>query len=139
MSMDEDYLPAELIARASLAGTEYAWPVEMIPDVVEAARSASLINIGGQLQFRIPDVGTCECYWVEIDTYKSVPDDLSWSERVERTAEAAKSQYQQLRETFDFEAEGRTAFGEYLAVFEAKGGSVHDTMCFVWYVKSKPT
>jgi hypothetical protein len=42
-------LPPDLLARALLAGNEYAWPLADIPAVIEAARAANLVSVGGQL------------------------------------------------------------------------------------------
>jgi hypothetical protein len=53
--IEEGALPPDIISRASLRGNEYAWPVETIPEVIEAARPNALVNIGGQLQFRFAD------------------------------------------------------------------------------------
>ena len=137
MHFAEKLFPEDVIARATLRGREYAWPVGDIPTVIEAARSANLINIGGQLQFRIPEGGTCECCWVEVDTYKEVAEDLPWTERVLATAATALSQFQKLCDECDFVAEGRTAFGDHLGEFEAQGGNLNEALCFVWYVKSQ--
>jgi len=51
-------LAVDLLARASLRGNEYAWPIADIPMVIDAARAANLVSIVGQLQFRLPDGGT---------------------------------------------------------------------------------
>ncbi len=136
MEQSKHVLPAHILDQATLRGNEYAWPVSDIPMVIEAARSANLVNIGGQLQFRFPDA-TCECYWVEVDTYRTVPTDLPWLERVSGTAAAAVSQFQLLREKSDFIAEGRLGFARYLDAFEMKGGDLNEIMCFVWYVRSE--
>lgn len=133
----EELLPDRILARATLRGREYAWKIGDIAHVIEAAEAAQLASIGGQLQFRLPDGGTCECYWVEVDTYREVPEDLEWPERVSRTAEAARSQFMRLREERDFIAEGRSAFASHLEAFEAQGGDVNDALCFVWYVESE--
>jgi hypothetical protein len=130
----ESALPPELFARASLAGNEYAWPVHDIPAVIEAARAANLISIGGQLQFRLPDGGICECYWVEVDTYRSVDKAHPWKERVERTADAAVRDFVALQVRFDFMAEGRKAFARYLDCLVADGRNPADSMCFVWHL-----
>ncbi|MEO0871329.1 MAG: hypothetical protein AAFY19_05115 [Pseudomonadota bacterium] len=129
--------PASLIERATLRGNEYAWRIEDIPTVIEAARAANLVNIGGQLQFRITNGGTCECYWVNVDTYKDVSKGLPWPERVTLTATSALRQFHRLVEKFDFIAEGRQAFAQHLLAFEAQGGDLNETLCFVWYVKSE--
>jgi len=127
-------LPPEILRRASLRGNEYAWPIEDIPKVIESARQSNLASIGGQLQFRLPDGGTCECYWVEVDTYKSVPTSLPWQERVEQTATVALADFSHLLSKFDFVAEGRRSFAEHFKRLEAEGGDLNQTMCFVWYL-----
>jgi hypothetical protein len=137
MELEERLLPDHVTARATLRGNEYAWSVSDIPTIIEAAKAANLINIGGQLQFRIPGGGTCECYWVEVDTYKDVSTDLPWAERVCATAAAALSQFQNVCNQYDFVAEGRSAFGAHLNDFEAQGGDISEALCFVWYVKSQ--
>jgi hypothetical protein len=127
-------LPREILDRASRRGKEYAWRVADIPAVIEAARNAGLVSIGGQLQFRLPDGGTCECYWVEVDTYKSVSKALPWSERVNQTADAALADFARLSSQYDFLEEGRRAFGAHLKEIEERGESPAEAMCFVWYL-----
>ena len=80
----ERHLPHGLLGRASLAGNEYAWRVEDIPEVIEAARQAGLVGLGGQLPFRLPGPGggTCDCYWVEVNTFEETPPSLPWAQRV---------------------------------------------------------
>jgi hypothetical protein len=134
---DERKLPPEILARATRSGNEYGWPIEEIPQVIEAARAAELVNIGGQLQFIIPG-GICECYWIEVDTSKPAPESLPWSERVQTSAAAALAAFQQLRDKTDFIAEGRKAFPEHLAKYEAVGGKIGDAMRFIWYVEAQP-
>ena len=134
----EEQIPDSLRRRASLRGGEYAWPVEDIPNVIEAARLANLASLGGQLQFRLPDGGTCECYWVEIDPLVGLPPDLSWAERVSQTAERSLAAFHDLRSKFDFIREGRTAFADHLGKYEADGGDLSQAMCFVWYLESQP-
>jgi hypothetical protein len=133
----EQELPAELLERAvqSSPGHEYAWRLEDIPLVIEAARSLNLISVGGQLQFRLPDGGgTCECYWVDVDTYNSVDKRLPWAARVGRTAEVALRDFEALPQRYDFIAEGRAAFASSLDALVAQGRDPADSMCFVWYV-----
>jgi len=137
MKFSESLLPDHILKRANLQGNEYAWRPSDIPEVIEAARAANLVSIGGQLQFRFPDGGTCECYWVDIDTFKSVPVDLPWQERVTRTADAALREFRAVAAQYDFLAEGRSAFTKYFEEFESTGGEPADAMCFVWYVESE--
>ena len=127
-------LPHQILRRASLRGNEYAWPIEDIPRVIEAARHANMASNGGQLQFRLPDGGTCECYWVEVDTYKSVPASLPWEERVEQTATEALADFSRLLSKLDFVSEGRGSFAEHFKRLEAEGGDPTQTTCFVWYL-----
>jgi hypothetical protein len=133
----EQLLPAEILAKASLAGKEYAWRLSDIPDVIDAAERANLVSVGGQLQFRLP-TGTCECYWIEVDACKSLDKNMRWPERVSRSASVARTDYAELRRTKDFIAEGRDGFGPYFEEFEVAGGSLDDVMFFVWYFESKP-
>ena len=137
MTAADALLPRPLLERATLRGNEYAWPIGAIPDVIEAAKSANLVSIGGQLQFRLTEGGTCECYWVEVDTYSSVADDLTWDERVQATAEQGLRQFVALQNRFDFEAEGRSSFAKHIEDFEADGGNLADAMCFVWYLRTE--
>jgi len=130
----ERHLPQELLGRASLRGNECAWSVEDIPGVIEAAKQAGLVNVGGQLQFRIPGGGTCECYWVDIDTYRSVSKGLPWQGRVGRTAATALEEFLRLPSEFDFIAGGRRGFAARLDEFERQGYDAGEAVCFVWYV-----
>lgn len=130
---DASRLPADLLSRASLGGNEYAWPLSDIPDVIEAARAANLLSIGGQLQFRLPNGGTCECYWVEVDTFRTVPKDQPWAARVQHAAVEALNAFRDLPNQYDFLAEGRKAFAEHLDALD----DPTSTMCFVWDVMSR--
>jgi hypothetical protein len=133
MEGDFSHFPPALLGRANLAGNEYAWPVTEIPAVIAATEAANLVSVGGQLQFRLPE-GVCECYWVEVDTYRDVPKTAPWQERVEKTAASATEQFAQLRQDFDFAEEGRKAFSAHLIAAERQGVSTASAMCFVWYV-----
>lgn len=136
MQKSEASLPDELLRRASVRGNEYAWRISDIPDVIEATKRAGMISIGGQLQFRFPHGVTCECYWIEIDTYKKVSADLPRNEVVNQSATEALSAFEALKSQFDFVAEGRSNFKEIFQAFEADGGDPEDAMCFVWYVEA---
>ena len=130
-------LPQEILRRGSLAGSEYAWRVQDIPDVIEAARLTNLLNIGGQLQFRLPGGGTCECYWVEVDTYQSVDKALPWKRRVALSAEIGLRDFRELQSKWDFVAEGRKGFSSHLDALARSGHNVSECACFVWYVTSE--
>jgi hypothetical protein len=125
-----------VLQRASLRGEEYAWALSDIPLVIDAVRDADLLNVGGQLQFRIPEKfggGICECYWVSVDTFGSVPKDLRWGDRVVKTAKTALAEFMYLKSKYDFVQEGMNEFGERLAEAEKRGGNIKDMMYFVWY------
>lgn len=137
--MDTEHeLPASLVKRASVRGKEYAWRLEDIPAVIEAARTAGLVSLGGQLQFRLPDGGTCECYWIEVDTLREDNKAATWKARVQLTAEVAQRQFSKLPSKDALVAEGRKAFAPYLAEAEEAGQSPHDLMWFVWYLENRP-
>ena len=132
----ETLLPAEIVCRASLRGNEYAWPLDDIPLVIDAARQANLLNVGGQLQFRLP-AATCECYWVEVDTYRTIAKTLEWPERVRGSASAALEQFSKLFDEFDFVAEGLKAFPNHLGRLIDQGYDWRKLACFVWYVEKQ--
>jgi hypothetical protein len=136
-SLPETFLPAHIREHGTQRGNEWAWPIADIPDVIEAARLARMVSIGGQLQFRLLE-GTCELYWIEVDTSQVTSSDLPWQERVEQTASIALSQFQDLQKRFDFLVEGQSAFGQHLDEFRASGGDPRDAMCFVWYLEAQP-
>ena len=133
----ELYLPQELLQKANLRGKEYAWPIDLIPEVITAAQRANLLSIGGQLQFRFPDGSTCECYWVDVDTYKSVPSNILWKERVDLAAEFALRDFQTLKNTYDFLNEGREGFAKHIDAYLTSGGVLNEAMYFVWYVATE--
>lgn len=137
MEIPENLLPQEILSRATLRGKEYAWRLEDIPKVIAAARNCNLASVGGQLQFRFPEGGTCECYWIEVDTHQSLSSDLSWAERVALTSETALAEFQKLQSKWDFISEGRSAFGEQFEKWEVAGGDPAEAMCFVWYVATQ--
>lgn len=132
----EQLLPKEILDRATLRENEFAWPIADIPSVIDAAKLSNLVSIGGQLQFRIPDGGTCECYWVKVDTYQDVSKDLPWNERVNATASSAHSQFQSLCRNYDFPNEIKKAFAQHLGGVNFQDSAMSDAICFVWYVDS---
>lgn len=127
-------LPADIASAANLQGNEYGWPPQMIPEVIEAARKARLLNLGGQLQFRAPE-GACECYWVNADDGFGVDQSLPWPERVERTAKVSLERFTELQSSVDFIAEGVKGF-TVLKTLQGKGMDIGKFACFVWYLES---
>lgn len=124
--------PKHLLDRATLRGREFAWQLDDIPSVIEAVRVAGYINIGGQLQFRLKDGGTCECYEVEVNTC-NILEKLDRSEHVEVSATGALRQFNGLPNQFDFMTQGRAAFGKVFDKSGATESDIKEAMYFVWY------
>jgi hypothetical protein len=131
----EILLPDTLRSAACRSGGEWGWQPETIPLVIDEAEKLGLCNVGGQLQFLMPE-GTCECYWIEVNAIKGEPDGLTWAERVARSATAARQQMVDIIGRYDFIEEGRKAFPDPFAAYEATGGDVRDCMCFIWYLQA---
>jgi hypothetical protein len=133
----ERLLPPDLFARATLRGNEYAWALDDIPRVIHEARQANLVSLGGELQFRFPNQGTCECHWVEVETHKSVASSLPWPDRVARSAEVAARDFAELCRRVDFLKAGQTGFPKQFADAIATGVEPAQFMCFVWYLETE--
>lgn len=128
-------LPKGTLEQASERGGEFAWRVNDIDHVIEAARERGLVNLGGPLQFRFPNGHTCECYWIEVSTLQAAPPSMKWDERVEESAAKAKEQFHSLIDTIDIVAEGRKAFSDEFDMFAKSGNrDPKDAAYFVWYV-----
>lgn len=131
----EMLLPGTLRSAACRSDNEWGWKPEAIPLVIDEAEKLGLLNVGGQLQFLMPE-GTCECYWVEVDALMGEPDGLPWAERVALAAAAARQKMADISRRYDFIEEGRKAFAAPFAAYEATGGDVRDRMCFIWYLQT---
>ena len=134
MVRHEELLPTAVLEGATLRGNEYAWPLEAIPKVILAAQQVGLINVGGQLQFRLP-AATCECYWIEVDTLRVMPHRLTTREKIDWTAREALKQFEELPRQWDFLAEGKKFFSYALGDYVSGGGDPLRVMSFVWYLK----
>jgi hypothetical protein len=128
----ETNLPKELLQKANLRGNEYAWSLDLMPEVIWAGKEAGLINLGGTLQFRIPEA-TCECYWVDIDP--EIPSHCTGSERIIAAAESCYAKFQALLNSLSLEAEASKF--EILRTFMASGGNIEEFACFVWYFSTE--
>jgi hypothetical protein len=128
----ERQLPTEILERADLRSGELAWRPSDIPAVVEAAKRANLVSLGGDLQVRAPSGKWGEPIGVGVNTGR-VPDNLPWETRVEETARVALADFLSLQEKCDFEAIARDSFPTLLAeVADAK-----DAIFFSWLVLSE--
>ena len=133
-SIPEGLLPDEILAKASLGGNEYAWRLADVEETVEAARSAGLLSIGGQVQFRMPD-GTCELYWLAADPTSARASE-TWDEWVNRSADEVIAKFRELRANTDFVAEGMKSF-DLLKSKAAEGVVLADHLWFVLYFDAK--
>jgi hypothetical protein len=129
----ESRLPADILARADLRHNEYAWRVEDLPAVIEAAKTLNLLNLGGQLQLRTAEaIG--EVYWVAVDPCQNVPEDLPWDVRVRMAADFSLRDLAEIQAEFDFLQELRDAFPEPVEKLLAGGGKLEEALWFTWYV-----
>lgn len=139
MAKDVDVtLPPGFYDHASRRGHEWAWPVSQIREVIEAVRKANAINLGGQLQLRLPGMDTIELPDIEVDALTLMPAGLAWPDQVEASATHALAQLCDLENRFDFEAEARAAL-----IGKIDDGSVQEdlpreVMCFAWYFQLRP-
>jgi hypothetical protein len=132
----ESRLPADILARADLRHNEYAWRVEDLSAVIEAAKTLNLLNLGGQLQLRTAEaIG--EVYWVAVDPCQNVPEDLPWDVRVRMAADFSLRDLAEIQAEFDFVQELRDAFPEPVAKLLAAGGKLEDALWFAWYVEAE--
>ena len=133
--MDEELLPAPILAKATLCGKEYAWPLADVEQVIEAARSAGLATLGGQAQFRLPD-GICEMYWREADASDRKPNE-SWSAFVCRSAGEVLARFKEKVANVDYLAEARR--WPFLGKQLEQGVDVLAYLCFVLYFQAEKT
>ena len=88
--------------------------------------------------YLIPMGGPGELYYVYVHTGYSVPKSLfPWAERVETAMVSIGAILTSLPTEYDFIHEGRLGFDRHLKEAEAKGYSLEEIMCFVWYVLSE--
>jgi hypothetical protein len=127
--MCEHLLPPAVLSRASLRGNEYAWPLAAVEEAVRVAAACGLANLGGQAQFRIPD-GTCELYWLSLDSGERHSDE-TWGSYVTRSAVEVLAQFAALRDRTDFIKEALR--WPVLAQLHAEGVDLNQYLCFVLY------
>lgn len=138
MHDSESKLPREIRARCvySTPGGEYAWRLEDIPAVIDAARDAALFNLGGVLQFFTPDGEIHEATWVDVDV-GDPPDKLkTWEDQVDWAAVTARKRFREATDHAKLVQGGRDAFEE-LRELEEKGVDLSTLMCFQWSVSDE--
>ena len=133
--MSAERLPPAVLAKASLSGQEYAWPVSAVAEAVDAARACGLANLGGQAQFRFPDA-VCEMYWHSMDVSDRRPGE-SWQEYTTRSAAEVRDSFETIVRSVNFDAE----IERWLFLHEraSAGVPVMEHLCFVLYFTEEST
>ena len=132
MEDPEQQLPDDILQRADARHGELAWRPSDIPAVIEAARQANLVCLGGDLQIRAPSGMWGEPIGVGIDTGRVVKG-LPWDAQVEESAEAALAEFQALRDKFDFKALAAEAYPTLVAEVDDPS----EVIFFGWWVQSR--
>lgn len=127
--MCEQFLPPAILSKGTQRGNEYAWPLSVVKEVIAAAKDCGLANLGGQIQYRIPE-GTCELYWLTVGSRERSPGE-SWDHYVSRSAEEVLTGFRGLKDT-DFIAEGVRNF-DVLKRLQMEGVDLSQYLCFVLY------
>jgi hypothetical protein len=127
----EKQLPAEILQRADTRHGELAWRPSDIPAVIEAAKRANLISLGGDLQIRAPSGKWGEPIGYGIDI--RVPNDLRWHDQVEEAARSALTAFRALQDEFDLQAVARESFPTLVAEVD----DVEEVIFFGWWLESR--
>jgi hypothetical protein len=123
-------LPRELIDKASQRGNEFAWRRHDLPAVFAAARHAALGNLGGQVQFRLPDA-TCELYWQNFDV-RTRGEAEPWLAFLDRSAADVLDALARLPADDELIRDGIAHF-EALRIAAAAGSDLRQALAFVCY------
>jgi len=102
--MVTDLLLPEIVKGATLRGNEYGWIVSAFPDAVAKAQAHDYACLGGQFQFRLPDGGTCEMYWLQADSGERKAGE-AWRDYARRSCSEVLQRFQRLMATTDFKKE----------------------------------
>lgn len=132
VSNPETQLPAEILERADARHGELAWRPTDIPAVIEAARQANLVSLGGDLQIRAPSGKWGEPVGFGIDTAR-VSKTLSWDVQVEEAAKTALADFETLLDRFDLAAVATESFPALVAEVE----DASEVIFFGWWVQSR--
>ena len=97
-------LPSDVIEGASLQGNEYGWTVASFPDALAKAEAHGYTCLGGQFQFRVPDGGTCEMYWLSADSKDRIEGE-SWNDYSHRSCAEVLHAFQKRISETDFAKE----------------------------------
>jgi hypothetical protein len=128
VSMSEyERLPLCLLRRASeWPDGEPGWRREDVPAVIEAARMAGMVNLGGQPQFRLR--GPIELHWLNYDPSPRHQGE-AWASYVERSANETLTAFERMLRETDFV---REAFAWSLTRAAAEAGV--DPLEHLWFL-----
>jgi hypothetical protein len=129
----ESNLPDAIRTLGDLRGNEYAWRRHDLPRVFDAAKDVCLGNLGGQVQFRLPD-GTCELYWENFDVVPRRPEE-SWDDFVDRSRVDVEAGLCRIPSDDALVADGLTHF-DFLRERAAAGADIAGGLYFVCYFAS---
>ncbi len=59
---------------------------------------------------------------------------MSWSDRVNKTANAALLEFEILKKDYSVLEEGRREFGKWLTIAQDQGAKIEEFIYFVWYL-----
>jgi hypothetical protein len=124
----EKKLATEVLNRAHVRSSDLAWRPAHIPAVIEAARLAHLINLGGDLQIRAPSGRWGEP--IGFGIVIEVPHEFAWEKQVEAAAEAALAHFLFFQRHVDFEAIARESYPSLVAEVD----DPQDVIFFSWAV-----
>ena len=100
-------LPPDITQGATLQGNEYGWIISLFPDAVVAAKKYNYACLGGQFQFRLPDGGTCEMYWLSADSTNRANEE-PWQDFSCRSCDEVLERFHALVSKTDFRERRRT-------------------------------
>jgi hypothetical protein len=121
-------LPTGIAEGATLRGNEYGWIPSAFPSALVKAEAHGYACLGGQFQFRLPDGGTCEMYWLKADAAERRPKE-PWSDYAHRSCSEVRQEFERLMTTSDFKSEASN-WPRFRDEIEQK---VSDVLVFVAY------
>jgi len=129
----ESLLPAEVLAKANKDSSEYAWKLDDVLTVIEAANSVGLATIGGEVQFRVPE-GICELDWLGFEPGERRSSE-PWEVYQSRCAEEIADDIRRIASS-DLVTPAITYF-ECLESMHGQGINLYDYLCFVLYFETE--
>lgn len=127
-------LPDDLLRRADVRWGELAWHPADVPAVIEAAKSANLVNLGGHLQIRTSSgYGESAYAYFHYNPESGGP----WHEQVERSATEALKFIQSFKGDDEFLDIGRESWPTLMEEAEAADRGRMSAVFFSWSLMSE--